>query len=237
MHAAIVYNEHVQSGHEGATMGDSNTGALRIAMVDNDERSLDALRELVETAAAGWRVVWMCSNEQEAIGRCLADDRNVDLLLLDMSLEHVQGPSVCRRIRERTWRIPIVAMTSFSLHRYRDKVVRAGAQGLVSKNDERAIVQVIAEVGARRALDGFESAPAAYARVSNERRHQHMLTLREEEIINLAADDGLADREIAEELGIAEATVRRHMHNIIGKLGARTSRQAVAMWLTPNDMW
>lgn len=206
----------------------------RIAIVDNDERSLDSLHDLVERAIVGCTVVWMSSDEREAVERCANPGNDVDLLMLDMSLEHMQGPSVCRHIRLRNWRMPILAMTSFSLHRYRDKAVLAGAQGLISKNNTKDIVWAVKTLLRHRVFDGFESPAVAYTRVCNERQRYGNLTIREEQVINLAADNGLLDREIAEELGISEATVRRHMHNILTKLGAKTSRQAIATWLSPH---
>lgn len=217
-----------------ATMHVAQQYRHRIAITDNDERSLESLRDLVERNIPRSYVIWTCSSERETIERCLACDGTIDLLLLDMSMERMQGPSICRRIREQTWRVPILAMTSFSLHRYREQAVYAGAQGITSKNDEQAIIRSINEVLRSKALDGFESSAVAYTRISNERPHQQLLTSREEEIINLAADSGLTDRQIAEELNIAEATVRRHMHNILAKLGAKTARQAIARWLTPR---
>lgn len=206
-----------------------------VGIMDNDERSLDALSELITSSVPGCRVAWTCSDERAAIDRCLSSEYDIDLLMLDMSLERMQGPSVCRRIRAVDWHMPILAMTSFSLHRYRDKAMLAGAQGLVSKNDEQEIVQAVRTMLRHQTFDGFESPATAYVRIRGERQKPTTLTVREEEVINLAADDGLLDREIAKELGISEATVRRHMHNILTKLGARTSRQAIAMWLSPHE--
>lgn len=210
----------------------------QIAIVDNDERSLDSLHELVERNVAGCTVAWMSSDEYEAIERCSATGHDTDLLLLDMSLEHIQGPSVCRRIRLQNWRMPILAMTSFSLHRYHDKAVLAGAQGLIGKNNTKDIIWAVKAILHHRIFDGFESPAVAYTRIRSEQHRSRNLTIREEQVINLAADDGLLDREIAEELGISEATVRRHMHNILSKLEAKTSRQAIAAWLSPHtDGW
>ena len=52
------------------------------------------------------------------------------------------------------------------------------------------------------------------------------LTPREMEVLrNLAA--GMSTPEIAEELGITRNTLRTHVHNIMGKLGARSKLEAV----------
>jgi two-component system, NarL family, nitrate/nitrite response regulator NarL len=53
------------------------------------------------------------------------------------------------------------------------------------------------------------------------------LTPREREILALI-DDGLSNKEIAADLSIEVSTVKNHVHNILGKLGARRRSEAVA---------
>ena len=61
------------------------------------------------------------------------------------------------------------------------------------------------------------------------------LTRREAEVLRLIAD-GLTDREIAGRLVISPATARTHARNLIGKLGARTRAQAVAIAIRHGDI-
>jgi DNA-binding CsgD family transcriptional regulator/Tfp pilus assembly protein PilF len=56
------------------------------------------------------------------------------------------------------------------------------------------------------------------------------LTEREREVVGLVAD-GRTNRQIAEQLVIAEHTAERHIENILGKLGL-TSRVQIAAWAT-----
>lgn len=210
----------------------SSTPMTEIAIVDNDARSLDSLYRLLTERLPTARVIWMAQSAKEAM--LLTKTHVPSLLLLDMSLEGVQGTSACRRIRKRSLDFPILAMTSFSLNLYEVKAKAAGAQGLVSKNTEDDLVTAIDSVIRNGSMTGFESRQLAHIRLMNETDHDQRLTLREEEIINLCADEGLLDTEIAGRLGISEATVRKHMQHIMQKLGARTARQAVAIWLSPR---
>jgi PAS domain S-box-containing protein len=61
------------------------------------------------------------------------------------------------------------------------------------------------------------------------------LTPREREIVQMIAD-GLTDREIALRLGLSPATARTHARNLIGKLGAHTRAQAVAIAIRRGDI-
>lgn len=62
--------------------------------------------------------------------------------------------------------------------------------------------------------------------------HQHRtapvesLTPRELEVLR-ALGDGMSSPEVSEELGITRNTLRTHVHNIMGKLGARSKLEAV----------
>ncbi|WP_055427126.1 response regulator transcription factor [Bifidobacterium aesculapii] len=206
--------------------------ATSIAIVDNDTRSLDSLYRLLTERLPTARVIWMVQSAKEAMP--LTKSHAPSLLLLDMSLEGVQGPSACRFIRKQSPDFPILAMTSFSLNLYEAKAKAAGAQGLASKNTEDGIITAIDSVIRNGSMAGFESRQLAHIRLMNETVHNQRLTLREEEIIDLCADEGLLDTEIAGKLGISEATVRKHMQHIMQKLGARTARQAVAIWLSPR---
>ena len=53
------------------------------------------------------------------------------------------------------------------------------------------------------------------------------LTVREHQILTLA-EQGLTNKGIAEQLGISPATVKNHMHNVLGKLSAHRRTEAIA---------
>ena len=155
---------------------------------------------------------------------------NLSLLILDMSMEGLQGPATCRRIRLVDRHLPILGVTSFSIRSYRDKLMEAGAQGLISKEDSNQLAQAIERLCGGSVMEGFESPALANLRISREDETSPQLTVREEQIISLCAD-GLLDREIAEQLDISESTVRKHMQSILKKLNCKTARQAVALWV------
>ncbi|MBT1162638.1 MULTISPECIES: response regulator [Bifidobacterium] len=207
----------------------------RVAIVDNDPRSLASLRTLIKEQLARSSVIWTTANGSETVQLCSQTETMPNLLMLDMSLEGLQGPEVIRRIRRVSGNTAILAITSFSLPRYTYKVQRAGGQGIVSKNNENDILNAAAALLSGQVQNGFESPKMAHIRITHEQSTQPALTIREAEIIDLVANEGLLDAEVATTLGISEATVRKHMQNIMTKLGARSSRQAVALWMNRND--
>jgi DNA-binding NarL/FixJ family response regulator len=69
---------------------------------------------------------------------------------------------------------------------------------------------------------------AKLAAIGYSGRSKPCLTDRELEIVTLV-EQGLTNKQIAQQLSIATATVRNHVHNILEKLGARTRGEAAAM--------
>ena len=207
----------------------------RIALVDNDPRALDSLSAVIASKVPTAYVVWTATSGGEAIERCQDANGHVSLLILDMSMEGLQGPATCRRLRLMGQRMPILGATSFSINSYRDKLVEAGAQGLVGKENADQLAQIIMRMCNGEVMEGFEPPALANLRISREADTTPALTVREEQIISLCAE-GMLDRDIAEHLGISEATIRKHMQSILRKLNCKTSRQAVALWVRSNAL-
>ena len=201
-----------------------------IGIVDDDPLALRSLSELLLSLTPGYEVIWSTLSGTEALTYCRAPAQRPDLLIADMALEGMQGPSLCERIR-RAGTTPIfLGVTSFTLQTYRHRLVEAGAQGLVAKHDESGILQAVRQLKITGTLPGFEPAATAHARISASPT-RNSLTGREEEVLRLCADEGLHDIEIAERLHISPATVRKHLQRVLSKTGARTTRQAIATWL------
>lgn len=87
----------------------------RIALVDNDPRALDSLSAVIASKVPTAYVVWTATSGCEAIERCQDANGHVSLLILDMSMEGLQGPATCRRLRLMGQRMPILGATSFSI--------------------------------------------------------------------------------------------------------------------------
>ena len=115
----------------------------RILMVDNDKRAIEALTALLSKALPNAYVADDVTDGTKALSLCRAYGNQYDIILLDMSLEGLQGPDICKRIRLTNNSTPILAMTSFSLNRYRNSAIESGAQGLVDKSSIEQFTQYI----------------------------------------------------------------------------------------------
>lgn len=144
-----------------------------------------------------------------------------DVVLLDLRLPGVSGFEVIAKIRKEfsTARIVVLSNCGGSEDVYR--AVRAGAMGYLTKDASGSeVLNAIATV--YRDLRYF---PRAALNKLAERIPTVELTPREAEVL-ACITQGRSNREIAEQLHIADKTVRIHVSAVLDKMGARDRTQA-----------
>jgi DNA-binding NarL/FixJ family response regulator len=152
-----------------------------------------------------------------------------DIVLMDLVMPGVDGVEAIRRINAERPATRVIALTSFLDD---DKVlpaVRAGAAGYLLKDvGPPDLVRAIRTVHGGQAL----LHPAVAARVLEEvaappsaAAADPGLTPREREVLGLLGR-GMANKRIAQELGISEKTVKIHVSRVLHKLGVADRTQA-----------
>jgi DNA-binding NarL/FixJ family response regulator len=151
-----------------------------------------------------------------------------DVVLMDLSMPGMSGVEATRRLLAAYPDTAVVVLTSFVETDLVADAIDAGAIGYLLKDAEPDGL-----VGAVRAAARGESPldPRA-ARVVLEGRARQApastLSLREKEVLVLVAE-GLANKQIARVLGIAERTVKAHLTSIFAQIGV-TDRTSAALW-------
>ena len=217
-------------------MGKSTS--IRVFLVDDHAIVRDGIRSLLATEP-GIEVVGEADNGHDAVAR--AESLQPDVILMDLVMPGMDGIEAIRRIVDRQPGARILVLTSFTAD---DKVfpaIKAGAMGYLLKDTGseelvRAIHQVhrgepslhpkiarmlLQEMKEGRPTQAVEPSP----RVPEQRPLVEPLTGREVEVLKLVAQ-GRSNREIADQLVIAEGTVRTHVSNILGKLHLASRTQA-----------
>ena len=158
----------------------------------------------------------------------LIDRQSFDFIVCDIGLKGGSGLDLIRHIRARDEHVPILVL---SMHReayYAERVLRAGAQGYLSKQgDPRDVIPAI-----RRILGGelYVSAALADDLVrravdgSDSRKTVEDLSDRETEVVRFIGQ-GLSTREIAHELSLSVKTVESYRANVKRKLGLQTGAE------------
>src|SRR5215467_8816981 len=169
---------------------------------------------------ADLRVVAEASNGVEAVQ---AFERyHPDVTLLDLRMPVMEGVEAVRQIRERDPRARVIVLTTYDTDDEIARALKAGAKAYVLKDiSADDLIGCIRDVLAGKTY----LAPAAAAKLA-EGVTRVQLTPRELSTLRLMAD-GKANKEIANELGISERTVKTHLGHLFEKLGVTSRTEAV----------
>jgi two-component system response regulator DegU len=172
----------------------------------------------------GIKVVAEASDGAEAIR--LALEHKPDVVLMDVSMPGMDGVEAARRLVEADGRQRVVMLTMHIDRDIIDRAIRAGAVGYLTKDS--SISEVILAIQLAANGDRPMSPRLAAAMLDEARREDALISVREEEVLQLVAD-GFGTNEIAERLYISGKTVKNHLASIYEKLNARDRTQAVLM--------
>jgi two-component system response regulator DevR len=154
-------------------------------------------------------------------------ERHPRVVVLDVALDgsHIDGFELCRRLRTEHGDVEVVFYTGVDELGLAERAFAVGAQGVVSKGDSAADLLkavLLASRGRSYTSPGF--AARADLRDFEDLSPKQLAALR------LLAQ-GRDRKQIAEQMGVGEETVKSHLAEVRRKLGARTSAQAVAIGL------
>ena len=147
-----------------------------------------------------------------------------DVTLMDLRLPGLDGIAATKEIRLEFPEARIIALTSFDGDQEIYHALEAGARGYLLK--EMVHTDVIHAI--RTVHSGKRLMPPEVAERLSEYFPQIALTPREVEVLGLVAK-GLANKEIAGQLGAASGTIKMHVQNILGKLEAADRTHAVTI--------
>lgn len=145
-----------------------------------------------------------------------------DVTLLDLQLGAASGIDVITALRALDTHARVLVLTTYDLEEDIYRCIRAGARGYLLKDISR--LEMLDAI--RRVHRGEKVLSNHIAAKLSERLEAEALTERETHVLELVAH-GLANKEIAAKLGIAEATVKVHMKSVFSKLGVLSRTEAV----------
>ena len=141
-----------------------------------------------------------------------------DLLLLDIQMPGGTGIDVLRRLRSAKSTLPVVLLTAAIDDAALLEAKALGVQGIVLKNADPAFLLDCLE-SVRDGRNWMDPELATRVRQLNARAGRRVsLAPRERQLIGFVRK-GMRNREIAEELGVTEGTVKAYLHAVFDKLG------------------
>ena len=146
-----------------------------------------------------------------------------DVMLLDLNMPDMNGLEALRLVREQFRDARVVVLTTYNGDVLANRALKAGALGYLLKSSLRTDM-----VGAiRAAYEGRRYVPADVAVAIAEHMGTEDLSPREIEILRRIAA-GLSNKEIANELGISDETVKTHLKSAFSKLNVSDRSHAIA---------
>ena len=220
----------------------SQEGKIRVLLVDDHAVVRQGLRLFIEMQE-DMQVVGEGGSGLEAVQ--LAAQLNPDVILLDLSMPHMDGVEATQKILAQNSQVKVLILTSFGED---DKVfpaIRAGAHGYLLKDIQpRQLVQALRETAqgkaqlhpdiARRLMTAVSETAARPEKPVALPAALQALTEREREVLEQIAR-GLTNRQIAEKMVISEKTVKTHVSNLLDKLGLE-DRTRAAIWALKHGL-
>lgn len=203
---------------------------IKVFLLDDHEVVRRGLKDLFDSED-GFEVVGESGSAKDAEARIPA--LRPDVAVLDGRLPDGSGVDVCRAIRSIDPSIRAIILTSYDDDEALFAAIMAGAAGYVLKqivgNDLLDVVRKVADgqslldpAVTQRVLDRLRDGGAS------EPAELRQLTPQERRILELVAE-GMTNRQIGEQLFLAEKTVKNYVTSILTKLGLERRTQAAVL--------
>jgi DNA-binding NarL/FixJ family response regulator len=203
-------------------------GQIGVFLLDDHEIVRTGVRDVLE-AQPDIVVVGEAGTAASALARIPA--LRPDVAVLDVRLPDGDGVSVCREIRSRMPEVACLMLTSFGDDEALFDAIMAGAAGYVLKQIRGTdLVGAVRTVASGESLLDPQAASRVLARMRDRAQHNDPLaglTEQERRILELIGE-GLTNRQIGEQMFLAEKTVKNYVSSLFAKLGMERRTQAAA---------
>lgn len=194
---------------------------IRVVLVE-DHGIVRAGVEAVIGTIEGFRLV----GTVESGGAAMPAIANLhpDVVILDVHLPDISGLEVLRRLRAQAAEVAVLILTSSDSDHTVSQAFALGARGYCLKREgTEALVSALKAVAQGRKYVSGEASNQLLAHLETE-----ALNAREVEVLRLASL-GLSNRQIGQELGVGERTVKFHFTCVFQKLDAADRTAAVTI--------
>ena len=194
-----------------------------VCVVDDDPGMRKSLEMVLDSADLRAR---MYSGADEMLRELSCDPgrRCCGCLLLDLQMPGMTGIELLRRLRELGYDAPVIVVTGTATVLSAVESMKLGAVDFLEKPvDHRTLINKV-----QQALAAYAAKRAEASEVEAIRARMADLTDRELELVRLVVS-GLANKQIATEMGISIKTVANHRANLMAKTGALNAADLVRM--------
>jgi DNA-binding NarL/FixJ family response regulator len=198
--------------------------SVSVLLVDDHALVRAGLAALLE-ASGSVRVVGQCADGSDAAAAVVSLEP--DVVLMDLSMPGMDGVTATREVLAARPGTPVVILTSFSEQPRVRGAIDAGASGFMLKDSEPEAL-VAGVLAAARGEAPLDARVTRALLPSAGRSEGDRLSPREREVLDLVSR-GMANKQIARALGIAERTVKVHLNSVFRQINV-ADRTSAALW-------
>ena len=204
-------------------------GEYRIVLADDHEILREGLKGLIEKDQS-FKVVGQAQDGEKLLD--LLKTTSCDLVVLDLSMPHMDGMATIKEIQRRFRKIKILILTMQKDHEHFKHAMKSGASGYILKEDayDQLMLAIKVILKGKQFISPTISRLITddYVRSSDETEGSslNILTERERQILKLIAQ-GLLNKNIASKLKLSIRTVEAHRSSLTHKLGIKNTANLV----------
>ena len=198
---------------------------IRIIVVDDHQVVREGLRHMLQLEE-DIEVVGEASNAKEALAQ--VESLSPDIILMDIKMPGIDGIELTRQLKEKQPSCNVIMLTLYD--EYLTEAIEAGAAGYLLKDIKREeLIKAIRAVHQGRSSLNLSLSRDQLAELAAPAEDQQQASLSERElsILQMIAN-GVTTKEIADQLFLSQASVKRGVRLIFEKLGVRNRSEAVS---------
>lgn len=201
---------------------------IRIVLIDDHEVVRAGIKAMID-AQDDMVVVGEAGTAEDGVRRVGYDAP--DVVVLDVRLPDGSGVEACRDIRERFPDVKVLMLTSFADEEALLSAILAGAAGYVLKRIKGSdLIDNIRRVGEGESLLDPEMTERLFERLRSGPKSDPLLAglSDQERVIVTHIAEGKTNKQIADDMFLAEKTVKNYVSNLLAKMGMSRRSEAAA---------
>lgn len=202
---------------------------IRVAIIDDHELVRRGLKDLIESDPE-LQVIAQAANVHEGFN--VVKTHLPDVAIIDVRMPDGNGVELCREILSHTEGVKVIMLTSYADDEALLGAILAGASGYVLKDIKgETLLRSIHKVGQGESIldeSAAERVKARLRKAGSAAAEIEDLSEQERKIIALIGE-GFTNRQISEQMFIAEKTVKNYVSSLYSKLGLENRSQAASL--------
>jgi len=191
-----------------------------VHIVDDDESFRTAIKRRLKKA--GYEVATYHSAQQFLA--CLPDENDRGCILLDVRIPELSGPELQEKLGKLGSTLPIVFLSGYADVSTTVKTIKAGAEDFLTKpvSSEQLLGAI------EKAMTHQEAARGLKQKLDVLRAQLGTLTPRERQVFDRVVQ-GKINKQIAQQLGATERTIKAHRHRVMEKMKVQSLAELVSI--------